>query len=109
MELAAGFDGITPELLKTASEPISSVLHKLFAKIWVSGKIPAEWKDARIVSLYKSKGSRSNFAIYRPISLVSVPGKVFAHVILDRLQPHLRKHSRPQRSISKFSRYITMF
>jgi len=95
---AAGLDGITPELLKTASKPISSVLPKLFAKIWVSGKIPAEWKDALIVSLYKGKESRSNCASYRPISLLSVPGKVFARVILDRLQPLLRKHRRPQQS-----------
>ena len=34
----------------------------------------------------------------RPISLLLVPGKVFAHVILTRIQPSLRRQRRPQQS-----------
>ena len=41
-----------------------------------SRKVPAEWKEGIIVSLYKGKGSRSCCNSYRPISLLSVPGKV---------------------------------
>ena len=36
------------------------------------------------------KGSRSECSSYRPITLLSVPGKVFAHVLLARLDLYFR-------------------
>ena len=74
---AAGPDHIPPELLKCAIDPISAVLHKLFLQVWRSGKAPAEWKEGIIVTLYKGKGPRTECSSYRPITLLSVPGKVF--------------------------------
>ena len=52
-------------------------------------RVPAEWKEGIIVSLYKGKGSHSECSSYRPISLLSVSGKVFAHILLARIQPLL--------------------
>jgi len=72
---AAGSDGIQLELLKYAEEPVSASLHSLFAQVWKSGLVPAEWREGIIVSLYRGKGPRNN-------SLLSVPGKVFANVLL---------------------------
>jgi Reverse transcriptase (RNA-dependent DNA polymerase) len=95
---AAGPDGIASELLKFAEEPISKALHKLFITVWSSGRVPAEWKEGIIVSLYKGKGSRDNCSNYRPISLLSIPGKVFSHVLLARIQPLLNKNRRLQQS-----------
>ena len=43
-------------------------------------------KDANIVTLYKNKGDRSDCNNYRGISLLSIVGKVFARVTLNRLQ-----------------------
>ena len=43
-------------------------------------------RDANIVTLYKNKGDRSDCNNYRGISLLSVVGKVFARVALQRLQ-----------------------
>jgi len=51
-----------------------------------------------IVSLYKGKGSQSECSNYRLISLLSVSGKVFAHILLARIQPLLDKCRRPQQS-----------
>ena len=59
------------------------------AQVWKTGKVPSEWREGIIVSLYKGKGPRTSCGSYHPISLLSVPGKVFAHVILNRLQPLL--------------------
>ena len=50
------------------------------------------------MSLYKGKGPRTSCGSYRPISLLSVTGKVFAHVLLNRLQPLLTACRRPQQS-----------
>ena len=82
---AARSDGIQPELLKYAEEPVSTSLHSLFAQVWKSGLVPAEWREGIIVSLYKRKGLRNKCGSYRPISLLSVPGKMFANVLLARL------------------------
>jgi len=44
------------------------------------------------------KGSSYRCTSYRPISLLSVPGKVFANVLLARLHPLLTTSRRPQQS-----------
>ena len=43
-------------------------------------------RDAKIVTLYKNKGDRSDCNSYRGISLLSIVGKVIARVILARLK-----------------------
>ena len=62
-------------------------------------------RDAKIVTLYKNKGDRSDCNNYRGISLLSIVGKVFARVILSRLQflgtmvyPEAQCGFRPERS-----------
>ena len=47
--------------------------------------MPDDFRDALIVSLYKKKGSKSDCGNYWGISLLSVAGKIFAWVILNRL------------------------
>jgi len=95
---AVGPDGIQPELLKYAELPTSTALHELFAHLWKTGRVPAEWRATIIVSLYKGKGPRTACGSYGPISVLSVPGKVFAHILLNRLQPLLTAYRRPQQS-----------
>jgi len=48
--------------------------------------------------LYKGKGPRNECASYRPITLPSVPGKVFAHVQLSRIDSLLRSKRRFEQS-----------
>ena len=47
---------------------------------------PQDIRDAKIITLYKNKGERRDCNNYRGISLLSIVGKVFARVILGRLQ-----------------------
>uniref|UniRef100_H3ABK0 Reverse transcriptase domain-containing protein n=1 Tax=Latimeria chalumnae TaxID=7897 RepID=H3ABK0_LATCH len=89
---AAGPDRITPELLQCAIEPTSAALHQLFVWVWTTGK------EGIIISLYKGKGSHTECSSFRPITLLSVPGKVFSHVLLALLQPLLTKHRHPEQS-----------
>jgi len=94
----AGPDGIPPELLKCALGPFSRALHTLFIQVWRSGRVPSEWRDGVIISLYKGNGPKTKCSSYRPITLLSVPGKVFAHVLLSRIQPLFESARRPQQS-----------
>ena len=66
--------------------------------IWKTCDIPPEWRRSIIVPLYKGKGDRRDCGNYRGISLLSVPGKIFARVLLDRIRPHLIQHQRPEQS-----------
>jgi len=78
---AAGNDGIPPELLKCALKPVSTALHRLFLLVWKTGKVPSDWHDGIIISLYKGKGQKTDSGNYRPITLLSVPGKVFWNML----------------------------
>ena len=53
-----------------------------FVKCWGAGGVPQDTRDARIVTLYKNKGDRSNCNSYRGISLLSIVGKLYARVLL---------------------------
>jgi len=52
---AAGPDGIPPELLKCAINPISKALHEIFIQVWRTGHVPSDWKDGILIALYKGK------------------------------------------------------
>ena len=67
-----------------AHKGIVEWLWDIIDKCWSTEVLPDDWKVAEIVPLYKSKGKRSECSNHRGISLLSVPGKVFASVILNR-------------------------
>ena len=81
---AAGRDGIPTELLIHGGERVATELLTLFSEIWSSEKIPKEWVDAVIVPIPK-KGDLHHCGNWRGISLLSVPGKVFALIIANRI------------------------
>jgi len=95
---AAGSDGIQAELLKCAINPISKAFHEIYIQVWRTGHVPSNWKDGILIALYKGKGSKVDCSSYRPITLLSVPGKVFAHVLLARIQPLIDMTRRPEQS-----------
>ena len=83
---AHGNDGISQTWSSTARPPFSSLYMTPFAKCWSDGGVPQDTRDARIVTLCIKKGVRSNCNNYRDISLLSIVGKLYARVLLVRLQ-----------------------
>ena len=83
---APGEDGIPGEVIKAGKEELIEDLHELLCLCWKEGSVPQDMRDAKIVTLYKNKGDRSDCNSYRGISLLSIVGKVFARVILARLK-----------------------
>ena len=80
---AAGEDGIVAELLQF---PVCiSWLERLFRVVWQHRSVPQAWQDAICVPLYKGKGRPDECDNYRGIMLLSVPGKVYARILLRRL------------------------
>ncbi len=82
-----GSDGIHPEVIKRGGPKLLSALHEIIKEAWKTTVVPQDWKDAQLVTIFK-KGDRKVCGNYRGISLFSIPGKVFARVLLNRLTSH---------------------
>ena len=85
---ASGPDNISAEMLKSHNG-IAEWLWDIVNKCWTEKNFPQDWKLAEVVPLYKNKGKRSECGNYRGISLLSVPGKIFASIILNRCKDSL--------------------
>jgi hypothetical protein len=83
---APGSDSIPPEAIKCGKPTLLEPLHELLCLCWEEGAVPQDMRDATIVTLYKNKGDRSDCNNYSGISLLSIVGKVYARIILNRLQ-----------------------
>ena len=84
---APGNDGIPPEVIKAGKKTtLLHHLHELLLQCWEEGTVPQDMRDSNIITLYKNKGDRSDCNNYRGISLLSIVGKAFARVVLNRLQ-----------------------
>ena len=84
--LALGSDGIPPDLVKHCKTTLLLPLHEVLCQCWQEGVVLQDMRDAKIITLYKNKGERTDCNNYRGILLLGIVGKVFARVILVRLQ-----------------------
>jgi hypothetical protein len=57
--------------------------------------VPSEWKEGYLIKLPK-KGDLSNYANYRGITLLSVPGKVLSRILLNRMMNAVESQLRDQ-------------
>ena len=83
------------EFLKHGEDNLFSRLHQLITNAWEVGSVPQEWKDASIVTIYK-KGDRTDCGNYRGISFLSIAGKIFARILLNRLSTHITPEVVPE-------------
>ena len=83
---APGSDSIPPDLIKHCKTTLLHPLHEVLCQCWREGAVLQEMRDAKIITLYKNKGERSDCNNYRSISLLSIIGKVYAQVLLIHLQ-----------------------
>ncbi len=81
---APGEDDITAPLLKACPEGIAW-LHRVILAVWKAGRAPVAWKRALVVPLYKGKGSQQATDNYRGISFLIIPGKVYAMLLMHRV------------------------
>uniref|UniRef100_A0A8C9SX65 ribonuclease H n=1 Tax=Scleropages formosus TaxID=113540 RepID=A0A8C9SX65_SCLFO len=83
---APGVDEIRPEFLKSLDVVGLSWLTRLCSIAWSSGTVPLDWQTGVVVPLFK-KGDRRLRSNYRGITLLSLPGKVYAGVLERRIRP----------------------
>ncbi|VDL89166.1 unnamed protein product [Schistocephalus solidus] len=74
------------------------------AEMWRKGQVPQDFKDATFVHLLKRKGNRQLCDNHRGILLLNMSGKIFARILLNRLNGHLRQGLLPN-SLCGFRRH----
>ena len=81
---ATGPDEIPSRLLKTCADELAPMLTLLFQASLDQGTVPADWKQAHVVPIYK-KGDKASPENYRPVSLTSVCCKVLEHIVFSSI------------------------
>ena len=74
---AAGEDEIRPEILKALTGEEILWLTRVCQVAWKFGKTPRDWQTCVINPIFK-KEDRKQCTNYKGISLLSLPGKVYA-------------------------------
>ena len=83
---APGRDEITGEMIKGGGDRLVDWIWKLCNMAFESCIVPEDWRSAVIVPLYKGKGERNECKNYRGISLLSVVGKIYAGILIDKVR-----------------------
>ena len=81
---AAGPSGIVAEMLKSAGDTGVAIMRNLVESIIREGRIPTDWEESHIVSLYKGKGEALDRGNYRGLKLLDQAMKVLERVV-DKL------------------------
>ncbi|KAL4100770.1 hypothetical protein QTP88_020801 [Uroleucon formosanum] len=84
---SAGKDGIFPEFFKHCGVRTRLWLTAFFNNILENGKIPAIFKDTKIIAICKPKKPNDLPQSYRPIALLSVSYKLLERLIYNRISP----------------------
>ena len=81
---AVGLDAIPTRLLKDSAEIIANPLTKIINFSLANGCVPSEWKEARVIPLFKS-GKSHNMDNYRPVSILPVVSKILERAVHTQL------------------------
>ncbi|KAL3999283.1 hypothetical protein ACER0C_007054 [Sarotherodon galilaeus] len=77
-------DEVRPEFLKALDVVGLSWLTCLYNVAWRSGAVPLDWQTGVVVPIFK-KGGQRMCSNYKGITLLSLPGKVYAMVLERRV------------------------
>lgn len=80
-----GTDGFSSKLYKKCAEPLSKILTYYINQSIENGLFPENLKMAKIIPIYKKCGDKSDYKMYRPISILKIESKIFEACIYGRI------------------------
>jgi hypothetical protein len=95
--IKAGGDCLNAELFKTDPETSAAILQPLFEEIWRKEEVPSQWTKGIIIKLPK-KGAQNDCNNWRGITLLSVPSKILAKIIIQRITDSVDKSLRKEQA-----------
>lgn len=84
-ETSPGEDGITYSMIKHVHQSMSTVIIKLFNRIYIENTFPTKWRISIIIAILKNGKDPKLSASYRPISLTNCLCKLMEKIINYRL------------------------
>ena len=88
---AADSSGVVAEMLQHGGQGLLEFLSEIFNDVLMHEADPKSWKETKLKMLHK-KGDAKSFENYRPISLLNSMCKIFASIILSRIEEKVDKH-----------------
>ena len=83
---APGMDGVRVEMLKEGGVTVLEWLVSVFNLSFILSIVPVDLVIACMVPLYKGKGDVHECSNFRGISLLSVVGKVYGRLLINRIE-----------------------
>ena len=90
---ALGPNSIPIRILKDQEEEIAKPLHDLISTCFNLGLFRDLLKIAKVIPIFKNKGSSQDCSNYRPISLLSNLSKIIEKLLYQRLYAFLSEHN----------------
>ncbi|PKU29400.1 rna-directed dna polymerase from mobile element jockey- hypothetical protein [Limosa lapponica baueri] len=84
-----GPGGIHPRVLRELAEVLTKPLSIIYQQSRITGGVPVDWRLANTMPVYK-RGRKEDLENYRPVGLISVPGKVMEQTILSAIKWHIQ-------------------
>ena len=103
---AAGPDGISSTIISLSGPGIINGLVSVFQSSFNTRTVPHTWKRAKVTPVFK-KGTRTDIANYRPISLLSIPSKLLEHQVCFIIDEFLNESSLKSPSQWGFTRGLS--
>ena len=89
---STGHDGIGPKMLREAGLSIVPSLTKLINMSLETSKVPAAWKKAQVIPIYK-KNARDDPNNYRPIYILPTVSKIAERIVFKHVYNYFHEHS----------------
>jgi len=87
---APGDDGITGDIYNYAFKMLPKFFTAMYNCCLKHGTFPTRWKRAQLIPIIKpGKENNDEVSKYRPISLLTVGGKVLEKLMINRINHHL--------------------
>ena len=81
---SAGWDGVSPRVIKAVASEIAGPLSQLFNYCMREGHYSGSFKVARVVPVFKAEDP-TKFSNYRPVSVLPTLSQIFERVLKSRL------------------------
>ena len=84
------------ELLRYGLPKLVEVLLNMVRRIWEAGTVPRILKYAKLITIYKNIGDKSDCGNSRGIALLAVAGKILAKLINRRVTTNIAEKLIPE-------------